>query len=179
MLKQRISNLKSMVNNYNLDDAVCELIDICNEYEVLEDVIFSYVDDEMINNIIKGFDDWSRIAIFLSGVNYLNNEFYHLDGYGNLEEIKSSILMCDIEDLETELSEILEIESKAYDAFIELKELTDNFEDFDNESLEYNYIESTDEYVINYGDYILIDNLFEDDAITILDNIYGLIDNEE
>ena len=87
--------------------------------------------------------------------------------------------MCDIEDLETELSEILEIESKAYDAFIELKELTDNFEDFDNESLEYNYIESTDEYVINYGDYILIDNLFEDDAITILDNIYGLIDNEE
>lgn len=179
MLKQRISNLKTMVNNYNLDEAVCEFVNLCNEYEVLEDAAYNYVDDEMINNIIKSYDDWSRIAIFLSGVNYLNNEFYHLDGYGNLEEITQSILMADIDDLETELSELLEIETKAYDAFIELKEFTDNFEDFNNESLEYNYIESTDEYVINYGDYILIDDLLEDDAINILDNIYGLIDNAE
>lgn len=181
MLEQRISNLKTMVNNYNLDEATCEFIHICNTYEVLEDISYRYVDDKMINDIIKGYDDWVKIANFLANVNYfnyLNNDFYHIDRDGNLEELKSDILLSDINTLEEELSEILDIETKAYDTFIDLKEFTNDFQEYNSENLEYNFIEFINEYVITYNDYVLIHSLDDNEAALILEKIHELIENE-
>ena len=48
----------------------------------------------------------------LSEVNYLNDEYYLINGYGNLEELTIEYLQCVFDDLKSSLSELIEEEDK-------------------------------------------------------------------
>ncbi len=104
-LQNRIEEMKNLVNNYGYADAVAEFKNICYEYEVCLDTANCYLDNEDIDTIVKSKDSWTSIAIFLSNVQGLNGDFYHLDGYENLEEITKETLLNDISELEDTLIE--------------------------------------------------------------------------
>lgn len=69
-----------------------ELFKIAYDYSVYDllDVIVTNEDIEVIiEEYVNSGSSWERIAIFLSGVKVLNQQYYHLNGYGNLENLTS------------------------------------------------------------------------------------------
>ena len=80
------------------DDALQFLIDYDQEYGELE-ISPSEDIDEIVQQEAKEWG-WQRVACFLYGVqNAMNEDFYRLDGYGNVQLITSNNIydwLCDI-----------------------------------------------------------------------------------
>lgn len=114
MLKEKMVELKELVNGYDRDIVVNLLQEICNEYDkeyMIDDIVHTDVVDDMVKHEIEN-SDWTRVACFLAKVNYLNDEYYLINGYGNLEEITMDYLGCIVNDLENEIQEELEEEEE-------------------------------------------------------------------
>ena len=88
-IKMLINEAKENLKNYDREKAIENLFSLCDETGnnwLMEDII--YTDD--INDFIKNRldnGDWQGVACCLANVNYLNDEYYLINGYGNLEEI--------------------------------------------------------------------------------------------
>ena len=84
-IKMLINEAKENLKNYDREKTIENLFSLCDETGnnwLMEDII--YTDD--INDFINE-KDWQSIACCLAKINYLNDEYYLINGYGNLEEI--------------------------------------------------------------------------------------------
>ena len=90
-----LENLKNDKDMY-LYDKVDILFKIADEYNVY-DTLNQVVREEEIDYIIKDYS-WERIAIFLSGLKVLNEPYFILNGYGNLENLSTEKLDIILED---------------------------------------------------------------------------------
>ena len=61
-------------------------------------------------------------------------------------------------------------------AYSELKDFTFDFADYEEGNLEVNYLDPLDEYVVNYGNYILVDDLTMIEANIILDSLLSAME---
>ncbi len=68
-----------------------ELISFCyeNELEATNDIVDTYRIDELL--ALEAEQSWVRAAMFISGViNNLDDDYYKIDGYGNLDVLDAS-----------------------------------------------------------------------------------------
>lgn len=64
-----------------------ELVDFCNEncLSACDDIISDDALDDHVQNMAS--EGWNRMLCFLSGITYTNDEYYLMNGYGNIENI--------------------------------------------------------------------------------------------
>ena len=76
-----------------------------------EDIVNTDEIDDLVQTRLND-GGWQGVACMLSEVNYLNDEYYLINGYGNLEELTIEYLQCVFDDLKGSLSELIEEEDK-------------------------------------------------------------------
>ena len=114
MIRERLEEIRGMLKNYDTQGAIREIINLANEYDkydFVDDII--HTDD--ITDFIKARLDsgWEGVACCLAKIEYLNDEYYLINGYGNLEELTTSTVECYLNDLRTELEgDIMEEEAE-------------------------------------------------------------------
>jgi hypothetical protein len=85
---ERIKTLRGIIDNLSTGELVSELIDLAYEYELdylVEDIISTEDIDYFIEKRLKS-GGWQGVACCLAKINYLNDDYYEIDGYGNLKE---------------------------------------------------------------------------------------------
>ena len=114
MLKERLESVKNLLESYNRDDAVREILDLAYDYD-LEYYTENIIEEEMMDELVKNrlnSSGWQGVSCMLSKINYLNDEYYFIDGYGNLEELTINRLECIFNDMKEELLNIEEEEEE-------------------------------------------------------------------
>jgi len=112
MLKERIKNIKNLLKEHNEDEAINEMMELAIEYgleELLDNIIPTEEIDYILESRLKN-SGWQGVACLLAKVNCLNDNYYLINGYGNLEEISIDHLEMILEELEDELEEKFEEE---------------------------------------------------------------------
>ena len=104
MIRERLAEIRRMLKKYATKGDIREIINLANEYDkydFVDDII--HTDD--ITDFIKARLDsgWEGVACCLAKIEYLNDEYYLINGYGNLEELTTSTVKCYLEDLRREL----------------------------------------------------------------------------
>ena len=94
---------------YDLDDIRAVLTDNYIDFD-FEDYMMEYgfVSDEEADDMIKCENNNSsldRMVCFLANVDYINQDYYYLNGYGNLENVGHDILESFRSDLIRKLKE--------------------------------------------------------------------------
>ena len=85
---KKIKNLRRIIDNLSTGELVGELIDLAYEYELdylVEDIISTEDIDYFIEVRLKS-GGWQGVACCLAKINYINDDYYEIDGYGNLKE---------------------------------------------------------------------------------------------
>lgn len=85
---ERIKTLRRIIDNLSTGELVTELIDLAYEYELdylVEDIISTEDIDYFIEVRLEN-GGWQGVACCLAKINYLNDDYYEIDGYGNLKE---------------------------------------------------------------------------------------------
>ena len=85
---KKIKNLRRIIDNLSIGELVEELIDLAYEYELdylVEDIISTEDIDYFIEVRLKS-GGWQGVACCLAKINYINDDYYEIDGYGNLKE---------------------------------------------------------------------------------------------
>lgn len=104
---ERIKNIKNLLKEFNKDEAINEMMGLAIEYgleELLENIIATDEIEYLIENRLKN-SGWQDVACLLAKVNCLNDNYYLINGYGNLEEISMEYLEMILEELENALEE--------------------------------------------------------------------------
>ena len=86
---KKIKTLRRIIDNLSTGELVEELIDLAYEYELdylVEDIISTEDIDYFIEKRLES-GGWQGVACCLAKINYLNDDYYEIDGYGNLKEI--------------------------------------------------------------------------------------------
>ena len=102
-----LENLKNDENMF-IDDKVNTLFGIAGEYDIyetLDQIVKADVIDDVIRDYMNTGSTWERIAIFLAGIKVLNQEYYYLDSYENLENLTTEKLDIIIEDFIEEIKD--------------------------------------------------------------------------
>ena len=114
MLKERLESIKNLLEDYNRDDAVREILDLSYDYGLdyyTENIIEEAMIDELVKNRLNS-SGWQGVSCMLNKINYLNDEYYFIDGYGNLEELTINRLECIFNDMKEELLNMEEEEEE-------------------------------------------------------------------
>ena len=85
---KKIKNLRRIIDNLSTGELVGELIDLACEYGLdylVEDIISTEDIDYFIEERLKN-GGWQGVACCLAKINYINDDYYEIDGYGNLKE---------------------------------------------------------------------------------------------
>ena len=85
---ERIKTLRGIIDNLSTGELIGELIDLAYEYELdylVEDIISTEDIDYFIGERLKS-SGWQGVTCCLAKINYLNDDYYEIDGYGNLKE---------------------------------------------------------------------------------------------
>ena len=96
-LLENLKNDKAM-SIYEKTDILFRIADEYDVYDTLNQV----VREEEIDYIIKDYS-WERIYFFLAEIKDLNQEYYYLNGYGNLENLTTEKLDIILEDFIEEI----------------------------------------------------------------------------
>ena len=102
-LEQLSEALEEMMVDRDL--VVSEMFDIAYEYEI-EEIMSDIVGEEEIGYLIEdrmNIGGWQSVTCLLANIEYLNDSYYMLDGYGNLKDITIGYLECLIHDMINEL----------------------------------------------------------------------------
>jgi len=89
---------------HSLDDA--SLISDAMEY--LGDI----VDDEQLDEMVEREaqeGSWQRVKFFLSGIDNMNDDYYHINGYENAETLRPGMLDNIVSDLMDEVKRSLDV----------------------------------------------------------------------
>ena len=113
MVMNILNDMEENIKKYDIEGALDNLYDLANEYEeVVEIINDNIIENEQINELIKEkiYEgcDWVSIKILLEGIHYKNDYYYHIDGYGNIEDLTIKHLEDMYEDIKSELTDILE-----------------------------------------------------------------------
>lgn len=110
-----LRGIEENIKKGNIEEVLNGMYDLANEYDgVISIINDNIIDTEIINELIKerinGGADWVSIKILLEGIHYMNDNYYHIDGYGDIEDLTIGHLEDMYEDIKNELTEILEEE---------------------------------------------------------------------
>ena len=86
---ERIKTLRGIIDDLSTAELVGELINLACEYGLdylVEDIISTEDIDYFIGERLKS-SGWQGVACCLAKINYINDDYYEIDGYGNLKEI--------------------------------------------------------------------------------------------
>ena len=114
MLKERLESIKNSMKYYHNDYVAEEILSLAYDYE-LEDCVTDIINREEIDNLVQDRlenSGWEGVACMLSKINYLTDEYYLIDGYGNLENLTARYLECIFDDLKNELLKLTEEEEE-------------------------------------------------------------------
>ena len=107
--KEQFDTYHKLLEEWN---KVMNLTGITEYEEVVEIINDNIIENEQINELIKEKTyegcDWVSIKILLEGIHYKNDYYYHIDGYGNIEDLTIKHLEDMYEDIKSELTDILE-----------------------------------------------------------------------
>ena len=108
-----LRGIEENIKKGNIEEALNGMYDLANEYEEAVNIINdNIIDTEQINELIKekinDGCDWISIKILLDGIKYNSENYYHIDGYGNIEDLTIGHLEDMYEDIKSELTDILE-----------------------------------------------------------------------
>ena len=105
--RQQLDEIQAKIDNYDLDEAICDVINLANE-TWNENVVEDFIDQDTAEEMAKSeLENWglSRLYFFMWNVNFnACGEFLRVDWYGNLEEIDQR----DVEIALDELKDALE-----------------------------------------------------------------------
>lgn len=110
-----LRGIEENIKKGNIEDALNGMYDLANEYDgVISIIDDNIIDENYINDLIKekinNGVDWIGIKIMLDGIKYNSDSYYHIDGYGNIEDLTVKHLELMYEDIKSELTDILEEE---------------------------------------------------------------------
>ena len=101
-IKEAIKTSKELVENYRLEEAI-ECLMNCDDdvFEFLTEYGIEHIDtiEEIAKNEIEQ-GGLSRISYFIGDTNFSTDEYYLINGYGNVENIDKDFLEGLIYDLE-------------------------------------------------------------------------------
>ena len=108
-----LRGIEENIKKGNIEEALNGMYDLANEYEEAVNIINdNIIDTEQINELIKekinDGCDWISIKILLDGIKYNSENYYRIDGYGNIEDLTIGHLEDMYEDIKSELTDILE-----------------------------------------------------------------------
>ena len=110
-----LRGIEENIKRGNIEEVLNGMYDLANEYDgVISIINDNIIDTEIINELIKekinDGADWVSIKILLDGIKYNSDNYYHIDGYGNIEDLTIGHLEDMYEDIKSELTDILEEE---------------------------------------------------------------------
>ena len=110
-----LRGIEENIRRGNIEEVLNGMYDLANEYDgVISIINDNIIDTEIINELIKekinDGADWVSIKILLDGIKYNSDNYYHIDGYGNIEDLTIGHLEDMYEDIKNELTDILEEE---------------------------------------------------------------------
>lgn len=111
-LREMFEETERDIKNYDFSAAVNDLRNIGYDYGQ-DDLVNDFVDEDYINDMVTNelnSGGWTRVACFLAKVDNINEDYYRVNGYGNLEEVTKSDLECTLSDLKKNLCNELEEE---------------------------------------------------------------------
>ena len=108
-----LRGIEENIKKGNIEEVLNGMYDLANEYDgVISIINDNIIDTEIINELIKekinDGADWVSIKILLEDIHYMNDNYYHIDGYGNIEDLTIGHLELMYEDIKSELTDILE-----------------------------------------------------------------------
>lgn len=108
-----LRGIEENIRRGNIEEVLNGMYDLANEYDgVISIINDNIIDTEIINELIKekinDGADWVSIKILLDGIKYNSDNYYHIDGYGNIEDLTIGHLEDMYEDIKNELTDILE-----------------------------------------------------------------------
>lgn len=113
-----LNNIEENIEKGYINEALNGMYDLANEYDgVISIIDDSIITTEGIDEIIKekinsGISDWVEIKIMLDGIKFNLDEYYHINAYGNIEDLTIEHLELMYEDIKYELTDILEEEEE-------------------------------------------------------------------
>ena len=113
MLKERLELIEKSMKYYNKDHTAREILELAYNYNLEKYVENNIISREIIDDLVQiRLDEsgWEGVACMLSKINYVTDEYYSIDRYGNLEELTKEKLEYIFEDLKKELSELIKKE---------------------------------------------------------------------
>lgn len=92
--------------NYSVEDVINFAVSLGRD-EYVDDIVSDATLDEMVAHIA---DDggWQRVAYFLAGIDWKNDGFYRINGYGNAENLDRDYLRCIVDDVIKDVSKEVE-----------------------------------------------------------------------
>ena len=85
---KKIKTLRGIIDDLSTGELVGELIGLAYEYGLdylVEDIISTDDIDYFIEERLKN-GGWQGVACCLAKINYMGDDYYEIDGYGNLKE---------------------------------------------------------------------------------------------
>ena len=85
---ERIKKLREIIDGLSAEEVVEELIDIACEHG-LDYLVENIIATEDIDYFIRArleSSGWQGVACCLAKIDYMNDSYYEIDGYGNLKE---------------------------------------------------------------------------------------------
>ena len=113
MLKEKLESIEKSMKYYNKDYVAREILELAYNYNLEKYVENNIISREIIDDLVQTRLDesgWEGVACMLNKINYVTDEYYSIDEYGNLEELTKEKLECIFEDLKKELLELIEEE---------------------------------------------------------------------
>lgn len=98
------------IKDLGRSEAISTLKDFCNEHG-LEEYTNDFIEVSELNDLVQNrLEDsgWEGVACMLNSINYLNDDFYYIDGYGNLREVER-------DDIDWAIDDIIEHHSDVFD----------------------------------------------------------------
>lgn len=101
-------------SGYDAGDVINFAVDLENEgivpsaTEHTNDIIT----DEMLDDLVahQAQDGgWQRVAHFIGGIEFMNDDYYYMNGYGNMENLDSDLLDGIVDDLLDEMKRNLSV----------------------------------------------------------------------
>lgn len=111
-LLKKIEEIEENLKNYNysFDEAYNQIRELAEETGC-EDYLNEFVDEWTAEELLKREVEeggLARVVHFLSGVEYLSDDIYILDGYANLRNVTMNDYECVLYDIKREVEEMEE-----------------------------------------------------------------------
>lgn len=100
-VRELVEQIRGEIANHGRDNVVPMLRDLeelVGEYGHLDDIVDTDLVDELVQSRLSD-GGWQGVACMLDGIQYMNDEYYMFDGYGNLRCLETRDLEIALEDI--------------------------------------------------------------------------------